>query len=146
MGTNQVLLIVLGVIIVGIAIIAGMGLLRVGYDEQIKDLAIQHIHVIGGLASKYYNTPKELGGGSGSFDGFSIPENYMDGYLAFDHWLLAREKFFLLILNSKIDEYKGKPYRFMVQYRADRLQTLYLFDPDVGQWMKIYDKQEGSSS
>jgi hypothetical protein len=143
LGTNQVLLIVLGIIIVGVAIIAGTGLMEVGYDNQIKDLAIQHVHVIGGLATKYYRTPKELAGGGGSFSGFKIPENYMNGYLAFDHWLMTRQDLFLLMLNSKIDQYKGKPYRFLAIYRLTGLRTLYLFEPDDGQWIRVFGSTDG---
>jgi len=141
-GTNQILLIVLGVIIVGVAIIAGFGLLEVGYDNNIKDMAVQHVHVIGGLATKYYSTRKELGGGDNSFNGFSIPDNFMSGYSAFDHWLLARQNNILLILNSKIDEYKGKPYRFMAIYNLKGLQELYLFEPDDGQWIKVFSTSD----
>ena len=99
MRKSQILLILLGVIILGVGIIVGMVLTEEEiYDEQIKDLAVQHINVIGGLASKYFNTPAVLGGGSGSFDGFSISDNYMKGYTAFDHWLLAGEDKIQLVL------------------------------------------------
>ena len=141
MGTNQILLIVLGVIIVGAAIIVGMELVKEGYDENIKDLAIQQAHMIGGLATKYYHTPEELGGGSNSFEGFSIPDNYSDGYLGFNHMFLSRQDIFLILLISKTAEYQGEPYRFYALYRPGGMRILYLYEPNARKWVKLSDSR-----
>jgi len=128
-------------IIAGTAIVVGMDLAEDSYDENYKDLAVQHIHAIGGLASKYYNTPEELGGGNHSFKGFSVPDNYMNGHLAFTNMLFTRENIFLLILNSKNEMYKGQPYRFYAFYKPNGLRTLYLFDPKENRWQKVFDRR-----
>lgn len=73
MGQQQLLLIVLGVIIVGVAVVAGMGMFNAGAEEAMKDEIVSQCMNIGANAQQYYKKPKAMGGGGGSFVGYSIP-------------------------------------------------------------------------
>ena len=69
MGQQQLLLIVLGVIIVGVAIVAGLGLFNAGAEESIKDEIVSQCLAIGANAQQWYKKPVAMGGGGGAFDG-----------------------------------------------------------------------------
>lgn len=73
MGQQQLLLIVLGVIIVGIAVVVGINLFNTSAEESTKDTLVSEGTSLGALAQQYYKKPKEMAGGGGSFVGFTIP-------------------------------------------------------------------------
>ncbi|MCF8241660.1 MAG: hypothetical protein K9J16_09760 [Melioribacteraceae bacterium] len=73
MGQQQLLLIVLGVIIVGLAIILGITYFRQQAIDSKRDAVINECITIGNYARGYYKKPTALGGGGNKFTGFSIP-------------------------------------------------------------------------
>jgi hypothetical protein len=80
MGQQQLLLIVLGVIIVGVAIVAGIGLFNAGAEESAKDELVAQSITIGSNAQQFYRRPIAMGGGGNTFNtggiggaGYSIP-------------------------------------------------------------------------
>lgn len=73
MGQQQLLLIALAVIIVAIAIAVSIQLFRSNAIEQKRDLLIEETTSLGYMAIQYYKKPAEIGGGSKSFLGWTIP-------------------------------------------------------------------------
>ena len=73
MGQQQLLLIVLGVIIVGIAIVLGIAMFRQNSIDQKRDMVINEGITVANNALQYYNKPISLGGGGFSFSGWHIP-------------------------------------------------------------------------
>lgn len=67
MGQQQLLLIVLGVIIVGIAIVVGINLFNANAESSTQDSIVAQGTNIGALAQQYYKKPTALGGGGNSF-------------------------------------------------------------------------------
>jgi hypothetical protein len=67
MGQQQLLLIVLGVIIVGIAIVVGINLFNANAEESAKDTLVSEGTNLGALAQQFYKKPVALGGGGNSF-------------------------------------------------------------------------------
>lgn len=72
MGQQQLLLIVLGVIIVGIAIVVGISLFNAHSVSANRDGVASDLNNLASLARQYYNKPRAMGGGSGSFIGWDI--------------------------------------------------------------------------
>jgi hypothetical protein len=70
MGQQQLLLIVLGVIVVGIAIAAGMGLFSASKESSIKDELVAQNMAIAASAQQYYVKPASMAGGNQSFAGY----------------------------------------------------------------------------
>ena len=68
MGQQQLLLIVLGVILVGVAVVLGIQYFSVGAEEGAKDELVAHCLVIGANAQQWYSKPVSMGGGGGAFD------------------------------------------------------------------------------
>lgn len=69
MGQQQLLLIVLGVIIVGIAVVVGINVFTASAASSNRDAVIADLTTIGSMAQGYYRKPGALGGGCNSFDG-----------------------------------------------------------------------------
>ena len=79
MGQQQLLLIVLGVIIVGIAIILGIVLFRANSIDQKRDMLINEGITVANNAREYYFKHNSLGGGFYSFNGWQIPPQMVTG-------------------------------------------------------------------
>jgi hypothetical protein len=75
MGQQQLLLIILGVIVIGIAVAVSMNLFRAGAVEHKRDLIVNESANLATLAMGYYNKPKEFGGGGRTFQDWVIPSN-----------------------------------------------------------------------
>ena len=73
MGQQQLLLIILGVIIVGIAIAVGLSLFSAQSIQSNKDAIINDLNNIAANAYQYRVRPTSMGGGQGSYTGYSIP-------------------------------------------------------------------------
>lgn len=74
MGQQQLLLIVLGVIIVGISIVVGITLFRANAVQTNRDAIVSDLQHLAYTAQQYYKKPQMLGGGDNSFVGYSIPD------------------------------------------------------------------------
>jgi len=72
MGQQQLLLIVLGVIIVGIAIAVGVTQFKSGAVESNRQSMISDILNYAAKAQRFYRTPTALAGGSQDFQNFSL--------------------------------------------------------------------------
>ena len=79
MGQQQLLLIVLGVIIVGIAVLLGIMLFQQNSVDEKRDLVINESLHIAQLAQQYYLKPSSLAGGNYSFVGWDIPDQFKSG-------------------------------------------------------------------
>jgi hypothetical protein len=73
MGQQQLLLIVLGVIIVGIAVVVGINLFNANAEEAAKDGVVSDCTNLGAMAQQYYKKPTSMGGGGNEFTGWEVP-------------------------------------------------------------------------
>lgn len=73
MGQQQLLLIVLGVIVVGIAVVVGINLFNANAEEANKDGIVSDATNLGAMAQQYYKKPNSMGGGGNTFTSWSIP-------------------------------------------------------------------------
>jgi len=76
MGQQQLLLIVLGVIIVGIAVVVGINVFTASSVNANRDAVISDLTTIAAMAQQFYRKPVAMGGGGNAFnggDGFTIP-------------------------------------------------------------------------
>ena len=73
MGQQQLLLIVLGVIIVGIAVVVGINLFNANATNANRDGVISDLNNLGAMAQQFYKKPVSMGGGGNTFTGWVIP-------------------------------------------------------------------------
>lgn len=77
MGQQQLLLIILGVIIVGIAIAVGLILFSAQSVQSNRDAIINDLNNLSAQAYQYKVRPSSMGGGQGSYGGFTIPSKML---------------------------------------------------------------------
>jgi len=75
MGQQQLLLIVLGVIIVGIAIVVGINLFTANAIESNRNGVISDLSNLGAMAQQYYKRPTTYSGGGNTFTGWTLDAN-----------------------------------------------------------------------
>lgn len=73
MGQQQLLLIVLGVIVVGIAVVVGINLFNANATSSNRDSVISDLNNLGAMAQQFYKKPASMGGGANTFTGWTIP-------------------------------------------------------------------------
>ena len=73
MGQQQLLLLILGVIIVGIAVAVGISMFGAQSTESNKDGVMSGLQSLSANAYQYRIRPMTLGGGSNSYIGYQIP-------------------------------------------------------------------------
>jgi hypothetical protein len=72
MGTQQLLLIIVGVVLIGIMVMVGVFMFKDQAAATNRDaLANDLVHLASG-AQKYYRRPPMMGGGGSSFDGLTL--------------------------------------------------------------------------
>ncbi len=71
MGKHQLLLIVLGTIIVGVAVVVGINMFTTGAVNAERDALLQDVNNVASTAASYWRKPAALGGGARSFIGVS---------------------------------------------------------------------------
>jgi len=76
MGQQQLLLIVLGTILVGIAVVVGISLFKESSVEANRDQLISDLTSLSANAQVYFKKNTQFGGGSGSYEGWDIPSFY----------------------------------------------------------------------
>ncbi len=72
MGQQQLLLIVLGIIIVGIAIAVGVTMFQSSAVDTNRQSVISDMANLAAKAQRFYRTPTQLGGGAQDFNGFRL--------------------------------------------------------------------------
>ncbi len=78
MGTQQILLVVLGILVVGIAIAVGIAMFGATLAESNKDAIVNDMMNISQSAYRYKLTPVPFGGGGRTYSGYAIPEKLAD--------------------------------------------------------------------
>ena len=73
MGQQQLLMIVLALIIVGLAIAFAVQLFRANAIEGKRDILIEETSSLAAMAIQYYKKPPAMGGGGKSFVGWNVP-------------------------------------------------------------------------
>ena len=78
MGQQQLLLIVLGVIVVGIAVVVGINLFTANAVASNRDGVVADLTNLGAMAQQYYRKPAAMGGGGYTFTNWSIVGTKLD--------------------------------------------------------------------
>ncbi len=90
MGQQQLLLLVLGAIIVGVAIVVGVNMFSTSAVNANRDAVLQDCMTLATRAQQWYRTPAILGGGGRSFANISLnairfPSSNENGTYAFSN-------------------------------------------------------------
>jgi hypothetical protein len=80
LGQQQLLMIVLAIIIVGIAIAISVQLFKSNAIESKRDLLIEETNSLAAMAIQYYKKPQTMGGGGRSFMGWEVPSQMVQTF------------------------------------------------------------------
>ena len=111
MGTQQLLLVVLGIFVIGIAIVLASQLFETHAEDTTKDSIASECVNIGQLAQQYFSKPREMGGGSKSFEGWNISSE-LDSTSSGIYTISARNSNQLILIGKPHDE---KGYDWVIQ-------------------------------
>ena len=89
MGQQQLLLLVLSAVIVGLSIVAGINIFDSSNTRANKDAITQDLMTIGSIAQSWYIKPAEMGGGGKDFTNFTLadiswPDSTANGTFSLD--------------------------------------------------------------
>ena len=73
MGQQQILFIIVGVIVIGIAITVGISIVSAQTVATIRDAIINDLNHLSSYAYQYRLRLRSMGGGQGDYSSFSIP-------------------------------------------------------------------------
>ena len=76
MGSQQLLLLAVGMVVVVLVIYSGIGIVVNYYQSANRDQLISTLHDVGIMAQQYYKKPVEQGGGGGSYSGWELPQGF----------------------------------------------------------------------
>jgi len=75
LGQQQLLLVLLGIVVVGVAIVVAINLFRGNAIDRKREILINESHNIGSIAIAFYKKPRMMGGGGKRFTGWTIPSS-----------------------------------------------------------------------
>jgi hypothetical protein len=75
MGQQQLLLIILGVIVVGIAVLIAIFIFQANAVEAKRNNVLNECMNLAGMAQQYFFRPKSMGGGGNSFENWKVPQS-----------------------------------------------------------------------
>jgi hypothetical protein len=84
MGSQQLLLIILGAIVVGIAVVIGITMFQDNAISANRDAVTNDLVALGARAQQYYRRPIPVGGGGTSFEGLTMGK--LVGPVTGDEW------------------------------------------------------------
>jgi len=73
LGQQQLLLVALGIIIIGLGIVVGINVFAASAADSKRDSVTNELLHLGGMAQQYYKTPIAYGGGQRKFTNWEIP-------------------------------------------------------------------------
>jgi len=106
MGQQQILLIVLGVIIVGVAVIVGILIAMANEREAQVDLTVNEAVGYATLLMQFYKKPIEFGGGGHNFQGFPPP--------AGKEWVTQVDPDTKLYYSHAIEDYNNNAIDYLI--------------------------------
>lgn len=76
MGTQQLLLIAVGIVVVVVMIFTGYNYANSYFESSNRDQLISILNDLAIMAQQHYKKPKEQGGGGNTYTGWEIPKQF----------------------------------------------------------------------
>lgn len=125
MGSNQLLLILFGTIVIGIAIIIGINLASTTAEQSNRDALLSDLTQLTARAKAHFLKPKVLGGGGHSFANFTIPEDLAEtanGTLEHYNESHGTDHIHFRAIGNSIGENGKDPINIEVRLEVDELK------------------------
>ncbi len=133
MGQQQLLLLILSAIIVGLAIVTGINMFGENAVQANKDAVMQDMLTIASRAQGWYRRPTQLGGGGRDYNNVSVDTLDFDGTNGNGTFTIAATGggVTALITGNGIEDGDGDgtPLQLRITIGADTLSTLVVVNP-----------------
>ena len=134
MGTQQFLILAIGIVTVGIAVALGINIVTESYADRISEDVIRIVYDIGMKANVYRMNPIELGGGGGSYKGFDSKISEILRNESIEK-LKVKDKKKRLDFSFNLKDGKKKPTKVEARFDPDGINRLRFYDPDEKKWV-----------
>ena len=129
MGQQQLLLLVLSAIIVGISIVVGINMFSSSAFQANRENVIQEAVNVGAKAQEWYRKPVVLGGGGRAFDGLTsvdlsvlgVPDTTANGF--YDISDATGDTLTITATGVEVDPTTGVPLTFTIGVGPDNVGT-----------------------
>jgi hypothetical protein len=129
MGQQQLLLIILGVIVVGIAVVVGITMFQDNAISANRDAVVNDLVNLGARAQQYYRRPVSLGGGSNDFT--NIKMEHLAGPVGGTEWINPNGTYTIdnvaaqeiTLKGEGTEKVGGNPVEVTCRVTPDSLQT-----------------------
>ena len=116
MGTQQLLLIIVGMIVIAAAIAGGNLLFEANSESATKESIVSEITNLGSLAQQYHSKSAEMGGGNKSFVGWNISE-HIDSTMSATYSIVLANDEKLILRGAPLED---KNYSWAVKTTVSR--------------------------
>lgn len=120
MGQQQLLLVILVTIIIGLATVLGIILIENYKDESFKDMIRQDIMEAATVGQSYYRTPTGMGGGNSSFVGITMEKIQLDTSTVISKFSITEttQNYFKITADPKsnIDDFTAVVYSNRIEW------------------------------
>ncbi|MFQ5822662.1 MAG: hypothetical protein ACE5JB_01250 [bacterium] len=126
MGQQQLLLLVLSAIIVGVSVVIGINMFSQSAGQANQDAVLQDIMTISSRAQEWYRKPTLLGGGGRTFVGMTLADlNFVTPNNNGSYTLsgLQVDQFTVTGLGLEDQDNDGNPLQIQVVVEADTVNT-----------------------
>ncbi len=135
------MLLALGLIIAGVAIVVGINLFNAYYDDQLDSLALQKLNELTADAVAYAKRPVSLGGGGGSFTGYT-PASLSDFIVS----VTASQSDVTINVESADLASDGTPAAVYGIASSEGLDETGVYDHKAKAWKKVKTKKDKSNN
>lgn len=126
MGQQQLLLIVLGVIIVGIAVVVGINVFTASSKNANRDAVISDLTTLAAMAQQHYRKPTAMGGGGNKFTGWSVPSSLLrTANMSADVNPSITATLVTLVATSTESGADGDPFTVTMKVSKNKIDTTY---------------------
>lgn len=126
MGQQQLLLIVLGVIIVGIAVVVGINVFTASSKNANRDAVISDLTTLAAMAQQHYRKPTAMGGGGNKFTGWSVPSSLArTANMSADVSPVITSTLVTLVATSTESGANGSPFTVTMKVSKNKIDTTY---------------------
>jgi hypothetical protein len=125
MGQQQLLLIVLGIIIIGLSIAVGISVAATSSVQANRDGVLSDLQNLSALARQHYIRPVVLGGGGYTFREFVIPDELDttgNGIYQIDRLNRRGDELRILGIGREIGNDGTDPIRFRIKIKLDEIE------------------------
>lgn len=126
MGQQQLLLLILAAVIVGVAITLGINMFAQNSAQANQEAVMQDVLTIGSRAQAWYRRPVQMGGGGRTFSGITLANLNFPGSNANGSYTVTGTNTTVTVVGDGVEDGNGDgtPLKITAVIRPDSVQSM----------------------